>query len=96
MSQPSGRIEVKLGTVFEVVCEAIGIPQPIITWRLKGRSDHLEQSFRRRLIEVRSRDMAGPIECVATNGVGQAAVAGIDMIVHCKFELLYLNREFVI
>lgn len=84
ISQPSGRIEVKLGTVFEIVCEAIGIPQPIISWRLNGRSDHLEQSFRRRLIEVRSRDMAGKIECVATNGVGHPAVAGIDMIVHCE------------
>lgn len=84
ISQPSGRIEVKLGTVFEIVCEAIGIPQPIITWRLNERSDHLEQTFRRRTIEVRSRDMAGPIECVATNGVGHPAVAGINMIVHCE------------
>lgn len=84
MTQPSGRIEVKLGTVFEIVCEAIGTPQPIITWRLKGSSDHLEQSFRRRLIEVRSRDMAGPVECIATNGVGYPAVAGIDMVVQCE------------
>lgn len=84
ISQPSGRIEVKLGTVFEIVCEAIGIPQPIISWRLNERSDHLEQSFRRRLIEVRSRDMAGKIECVATNGVGHPAVAGIDMVVLCE------------
>lgn len=67
-----------------MVCESIGIPQPIITWRFNRSSDHLEQSFRRRLIEVRNRNMAGPIECVATNGVGHPAVAGINMIVHCK------------
>lgn len=85
ISQPSGRIEVKLGTVFEIVCEAIGTPQPIISWRLNGRGDRMEPSSRRRLIEVRSRDMSGPIECIANNGVGQPATAGIELIVQCEF-----------
>ena len=78
-------IEVKVGSIFEIVCEAKGIPHPIITWRKQGQSssDHLDNT-RRLLVEVKSRDQAGAIECVATNGVGEPAVAGIDMIVLCK------------
>lgn len=67
------------------VCEANGVPQPIITWKRKGRSDsdHLDNT-RRTTVEVTNREMSGPIECIATNGVGEPAVAGINMIVLCK------------
>lgn len=75
-----------LGTVFEIVCEARGIPHPVISWNYFGHTapTHLENS-RRRLIEVNDRQMAGKIECIATNGVGQPATAGVDMIVQCEF-----------
>lgn len=81
-----GRIEVKFGSVFEMVCESRGIPQPIISWRQNGQSSntHLD-NVRRKLIEVNDRHMAGKIECIATNGVGQPAVTGIDMVVLCMF-----------
>lgn len=36
------------------------------------------------MVEVTNREMSGPIECIATNGVGEPAVAGINMIVLCK------------
>ncbi|XP_031623591.1 neuronal growth regulator 1 [Contarinia nasturtii] len=82
VSQPSGRIEVKMGSVFEIVCEAHGIPQPIISWRHHEQSSSTQlENVRRKLIEVNDRNMAGKIECIATNGVGQPAVAGVDMIV---------------
>lgn len=91
---PSGRIEVPLGSVFEIVCEARGIPPPIISWKYYGHTatNHLENS-RRRLLEVNDRQMAGKIECIATNGVGQPATAGVNMIVQCErlCVLLYLT-----
>lgn len=89
ISDPSGVVEVKIGTIFEIVCEARGIPHPIITWRQQGKSssDHLDNT-RRRIIEVKDREMAGPIECIATNGVGEAA-AGINLVVLCKCEAIF-------
>lgn len=86
ISIPSGKQEVKLGSVFEIVCEARGIPHPIISWTFNGIASSTTslENNRRRLIEVRDRNMAGKVECVATNGVGQPATAGIDLIVLCK------------
>lgn len=89
MSDPKGIFEVKIGSVFEIVCDAKGVPQPVITWKRKGKgeSDHLDNK-RRTTVEVTSRDMSGPIECIAANGVGEPAVAGINMIVLCKCSLV--------
>lgn len=42
------------------------------------------------MVEVTNREMSGPIECIATNGVGEPAVAGINMIVLCKFLILII------
>lgn len=85
VSSPSGRHEIKLGSVFEIVCTATGVPQPIISWQHNGISNGISlENNRRQLVEVKDRKMAGKIECVATNGVGSPARAGIDMIVLCK------------
>lgn len=97
ISTPSGRIEVKLGSVFEIVCEARGIPHPIISWRQNGQSSSVQlENNRRKLVEVNDRSLAGKIECIATNGVGQPAVAGIDMVVFCMlfnfFTLVFFNH----
>lgn len=86
VSQPSGRIEVKMGAVFEVVCEAHGIPQPIISWQSNSAPSSAQlDNVRRKIFEVNDRSMAGKIECIATNGVGQAAVAGVDLVVLCMY-----------
>lgn len=86
LSSPSGRIEVKLGSVFEIVCEARGIPHPIISWSIHGETSSTQlENNRRKLVEVSDRKMAGKIECSATNGVGKPATAGVDMVVLCKF-----------
>lgn len=83
-SKPTGRIEVKLGTVLEILCEAHGTPQPIFNWRYYGHTNITQlENVRRKFIEVNDRQMAGKIECVALNGVGQPAVAGVDLIVLC-------------
>lgn len=74
-----------VGGSLSIVCEADGIPQPIITWRHqgRGRSDELDNT-RMFHVEVKDRFMAGPIECIATNGVGEAT-AGIQLVVLCKY-----------
>lgn len=90
ISTPSGRIEIALGTVFEIVCEARGIPHPVISWSFNGQTNaNRLENIRRRIIEVTDRQMAGSIECIATNGVGEPARAGVDMVVHCKFYLTF-------
>lgn len=92
ISNPAGRIEVKMGSIFEIVCEARGIPQPIISF--SNSTNQLENN-RRKLVEVKDRHMAGKIECVATNGVGQPAVAGVDMVVLCTYIFIVcLRRSF--
>lgn len=86
-SSPSGRHEIKLGSVFEIVCTASGVPHPIISWQHNGISSSINlENNRRRLVEVNDRKMAGKIECVATNGVGTPARDGVDMIVLCKLK----------
>lgn len=74
-----------MGSVYEIVCEARGIPHPVISWSHNGKTNtnRLENN-RRRLVEVNNRNMAGKIECIATNGVGKPATAGVDMIVECN------------
>lgn len=81
-----------MGSIFEIVCEARGIPHPIISWRINGQTNSTQlENNRRKLVEVRDRHMAGKIECIATNGVGQPAEAGIDMVVLCMALLRILN-----
>lgn len=91
MSTPSGRIEAKLGSVFEIICDAQGIPHPIISWRHHGYSNSTQlENTRTKLIEVNDRGMAGKIECVATNGVGHPAVDGVDLVVLCMSYFYFL------
>lgn len=77
------------------MCEARGIPHPIISWRQNGQSNYdlsgQIENNRRKLVEVGSRNVAGKIECVAENGVGQPAVAGVDMVVLCMYIISSCN-----
>ncbi|GAB0098045.1 Immunoglobulin [Sergentomyia squamirostris] len=84
ISHPSGEVAMQVGSIFEIACEARGVPFPIITWKRPSDNgsdlDHVE-SRRRLLVEVRSRGDAGNIQCKADNGFGLPAVAGILLIV---------------
>ncbi|XP_017054439.1 immunoglobulin superfamily member 10 [Drosophila ficusphila] len=78
--EPSDLTEQRIGATFEVACEAQGVPQPVITWRMNGKVLHPQSSTGNRqslLLEVKSRNQAGLIECVASNGVGETAVASV-------------------
>lgn len=89
-TEPSGILELAIGTTFEVVCLAKGVPQPAISWRLNGNTlDQYSNAANRQshIFEIKSRNMAGLIECLAVNGVGQPAVAGVYLHVLFSPEL---------
>ncbi|SPP75075.1 neurotrimin [Drosophila guanche] len=78
--EPSGLTELPLGATFEVVCEAQGVPQPVVDWRRNGHSLGQGASTGNRqshITEIKSRSQSGLIECFASNGVGEPAVAGV-------------------
>lgn len=74
-----------LGAIFQITCEPRGVPYPVLSWLHNGRATtNTDDSSNRRLtVEVKHYDMAGRIECVADNGVGEPASSGIIMLVHC-------------
>lgn len=78
-------MNVTLGGIFQITCEPKGVPYPMVSWLHNGRAVTNTDNSRRRLtVEVKHYDMSGPIECVADNGVGQPAISGLVMLVHCK------------
>ncbi|XP_055920002.1 hemicentin-2 [Eupeodes corollae] len=81
VSEPSGFLELPVGSIFEITCEAKGVPPPVITWRHNGISieNYNVGNRQNHIVEVRSREMSGPIDCLATNGVGESAVAGVHL-----------------
>lgn len=86
-TEPSGVLELAIGAIFEVVCEVKGVPLPAISWRLNGNTlDEYSHAGNRQshIFDIKSRNMAGLIECLAVNGVGQPAVAGVYLHVLCK------------
>lgn len=84
---PSGSIQLPIGATLEVICETIGVPLPIISWRMPN---HVLQrtsavgNRQTRVIEINSREMSGDIECLASNGVGEPAVDSLELMVLCK------------
>lgn len=83
----NGMVEVKIGSIFDIICEARGVPAPMIYWR-RGEGRNITEKFRhtpRYMMEVNNINLSGPLECVASNGVGEPAIAGIFLVVLCKF-----------
>lgn len=84
---PSGVMNITLGGIFQITCEPKGVPYPIITWRHNNQVvTNTHDSNRRLTVEVKHYDMAGFIECVADNGVGEPASNGLLILVNCKYE----------
>ena len=93
--EPSGQIlEMPIGAIFELVCESKGVPQPAITWRHDERILEKYHVGNRQnlLVQIKDRSAAGIYECLATNGVGNPAVANINLNVLCKSFLLGLDN----
>lgn len=86
-SYPSGNIELRLGSSFEITCNAQGVPDPIISWRRlhpSGRLEWITENKRSLHVDITGRDMAGAYQCVANNGIEEPAVAGVNVHVNCR------------
>lgn len=80
-------MNITLGGIFQITCEPKGVPYPMVSWLHNGRTvTNTDNSKRRLTVDVKHYDMSGPIECVADNGVGEPAMSGIVMLVHCERE----------
>lgn len=79
--------EVPIRAIFEIICEAKGVPHPVISWRKNGVDLENDKVGNRRVltVEIKSREDSGTIECLATNGVGTPAVDTLHINVLCKF-----------
>lgn len=84
-----------MGTIFEIVCEAKGVPHPIITWRIPFDGEELQHrpvdNTRRHVVHVTHKEQAGRYDCIANNSVGDPAVAGILLHINCKCENSFRN-----
>lgn len=86
-SYPSGNIRLRLGSIFEITCDATGVPHPIISWRRvhpSGAVEWLSENRRSYRVEITSRQMAGTYQCLANNGIEEPAVAGVNLHVNCR------------
>lgn len=86
-SYPSGNIRLRLGSSFEITCDATGVPFPIISWRRvhpSGAIEMLAERQRHLRVEVSSREMGGAYQCLANNGIEEPAVAGVNVHVNCE------------
>lgn len=88
----TGVQEVPIRGVFEVICEAKGVPHPLISWRKNGIDLENDKVGNRRVltVEIKSREDSGTIECLAMNGVGSPAVDTLHVNVLCKFCRLFI------
>ncbi|XP_073812116.1 wrapper [Musca autumnalis] len=80
---PSGFIELPIGAVLEIICETEGVPQPAVSWTYNNETiiDYLVGNRQTHIVEIKSRNMSGNIECVAQNGVGQPVTDGVELLV---------------
>lgn len=100
MTYPTGTMTAVLGALFQITCEAKGVPYPIISWY--HNNVHVTNTYdgeRRLTVEVKDYEKAGRIECVANNGVGEPKSAGILLIVNCwsiYFSVVRSLRHFLL
>ncbi|CAG9805751.1 unnamed protein product [Chironomus riparius] len=92
ITYPAGFMNITLGGIFQITCEAKGVPYPIISWRHNNQKvTNTDDSNRRLTVEVKHYDMAGNIECVADNGVGEPASNGLVLLVQFAPEVIVKN-----
>lgn len=94
ITYPTGVMNITLGGIFQITCEAKGVPYPIISWEHnKQKVTNTDDSNRRLTVEVKHYDMTGLIECIAENGVGTAS-SGLLLLVHCEINFLSTFIKF--
>ena len=97
MSEPlNGQVVVRKGTTISLECKANGNPAPTVSWIKMGGHQRKHKKIPARelanngmsltLGNVNRRD-AGKYQCTGTNGVGNDAIAYINVQVLCKYEM---------
>uniref|UniRef100_A0A182ITI8 Ig-like domain-containing protein n=1 Tax=Anopheles atroparvus TaxID=41427 RepID=A0A182ITI8_ANOAO len=80
---PEGSIDIRVGQILEVACQVTGVPKPYIKWNYQNDNLTLPFENERKLsVLIEDRNFSGPVECTATNGVGEAASASVQVVVH--------------
>ncbi|XP_053680258.1 neuronal growth regulator 1 [Anopheles nili] len=79
---PEDSIDIRVGQILEVACVVGGVPQPFIKWSmLNVHLPNLDNEPKLSLL-VEYRNFSGPVQCTATNGVGEPAAASVEVIVN--------------
>ncbi|CAL1674957.1 unnamed protein product [Lasius platythorax] len=90
----SGELEVNLGERVVMQCVAKGVPAPIISWRTKDGEIPLLDVRPQLSFHAENRNLSGRYTCVATNEVGDPAMAHIDLRIKYKPEI-YVRKPWV-
>lgn len=80
----SGELEINLGETVDMACVAKGIPVPIISWKFKGEVIPLLDHRDRLRFRTDNINQTGRYSCEADNGVGDPALATIDLRIRYK------------
>ena len=70
---------------LRLVCDAIGNPQPKITWTKKPNSSLLKASSGVLVVKNVTKAYSGQYQCNANNGIGEEAISTFSVTVNCKF-----------
>uniref|UniRef100_A0A182N3M8 Ig-like domain-containing protein n=1 Tax=Anopheles dirus TaxID=7168 RepID=A0A182N3M8_9DIPT len=80
---PEDPIDIRVGQILEVFCQVGGVPQPYVRWTMQNENATAPFENERKLsVLIEDRSYSGPVQCTATNGVGEPAAAAVDVIVN--------------
>ncbi|XP_052873116.1 neurotrimin [Anopheles cruzii] len=80
---PEDTVDIRVGQILEVACQATGVPQPYVKWSFQHENATAAFEDDRKLnVLIEDRHFSGPVQCTATNGVGEPAIASVDVIVN--------------
>uniref|UniRef100_A0A182KES9 Ig-like domain-containing protein n=1 Tax=Anopheles christyi TaxID=43041 RepID=A0A182KES9_9DIPT len=80
---PEDPIDIRVGQILEAVCQVTGMPQPYVKWTMQNENATIPFENERKLsVLIEDRTYSGPLECTATNGVGEPASSSVEVIVN--------------
>ncbi|XP_050091733.1 hemicentin-1 [Anopheles aquasalis] len=81
---PEDSIDIRVGQILEVACAVTGVPQPYVTWsyQQQDNASTVFQDDRKLSVLIKDRNFSGPVQCTATNAVGEPATASVEVIVN--------------
>ncbi|XP_035786584.1 opioid-binding protein/cell adhesion molecule-like isoform X2 [Anopheles albimanus] len=81
---PEDSIDIRVGQILEVACAVTGVPKPYVTWsyQQQDNASTVFQDDRKLSVLIKDRHFSGPVQCTATNAVGEPATASVEVIVN--------------